>query len=366
MKIEIRLRQLLRDINKDHHGIEQELARDLNLHRHTIGKLYRNQLTNPSLKVLGELCDWLVDHGASPNILPQALLGSRPADLWRALAGQGTVHVYLGEYQETKEGSPAMLWISRRDSIVASELVQILTTPGDWGPHQPTVLLQYVPFRFAAPGASVKKKQFQEDIALSKDTFVKMPTRSGLGSSILVGSQRVLFLLEYLVADLFRCQPFKRFEGTEIKTPFFLVYRDHDRAVPSCFGDQRNPPQRKGKRTPGICYLDSDNRWVSCPWVSRQQDAGIIMTVYDPGTKALEMAVFGFSGWGTEALGRQLLADPAPFWPGYAQSKGRDVGVYVCQFTMEAQNSPEGAEIIRTKDFEVIPIDKKILERYLR
>lgn len=366
MQIEIRLRKILRDHNLDRHGIEQRLATDLNVHRHTIGKLYRNQLTNPSLKVLGELCDWLQAHGVSPDILPQALLGSRPAGLWRALAGQGTVHVYLGEYQETREGSPSMLWISRRDSMVASELVQILTTPGDWGPGQPTVLLQYVPFRFAAPGSSVKKKQFREDIALSKETFAEMPSRSGLGSSILVGSQRVLFLLEYFVADLFGCRPFKRFEGTEIKTPFFLVYRDHDRAVPSCFGDQRNPPKRKGKRTPGICYLDSDGRWVSCPWLSRQQDAGIIMTVYDPGTKGLEMAVFGFSGWGTEALGRQLLEDPTPFWPPYARLKGRQVGVYICQFTMEAQNSPEGAEMIRAKEFKVIPMDKAILESYLR
>lgn len=365
MQLEIRLKKILREHNLFRHGIEQRLARDLNVHRHTIGKLCRNQVSNPSLDILGDLCDWLQGHGVPAEDLPQTLLGSRPADLWEAVAGLQSVRVYLGEYHQMAKDGPTMLWISRRDSIVASELVQILSTPAESGEHRPTVLLHYVPFRFGWLGAHVTKKQFGKDIVRTREMFTEMRSRGGHSTSILVGSQRVNYLVEHLVADLFGCEPFHPVENSP-KVPFYLSYRDRDRAVPSCFGGLRNPPGRRGRRAPGTYYLDDKGKWICCPWISKKEDAGIIITAYDPGTKGVEMAVFGFSGRGTEAIGRQLLHDADPFWEPYAKSRDKKVGVYVCQFKTEAETSADAGEIIHARDFKVVHIEKEVLEKYLR
>jgi len=321
MQLEIRLKNILREYGLDRHGVTGRIARDLDVHRHTIGKLYRNQLANPSLKVLGMLCAWLESHGVPAEILPQALLGSRASGLWEAVARPGTVRIYLGEYQQIEPTAPEMLWVSRRDSTVAGEIVQVLSTPTVVGEGRPKVLIEHVPFRFATLGSHVRKAQFEQDLARSREMFTEMRSRRESGASILVGSQRVNYMVEHLVGDLFGCEPFRPLTD-QIRVPFYLVYRRMDRPVPSCFGGQRNPPRRKSTRQPGIYYLTADAEWTHCPWISKQEDAGIVITVYDPGTKAVEMAVFGFSGRGTEALGRQLLRDADPFWPPYVESKG--------------------------------------------
>src|SRR5262245_27388901 len=105
MQVEIRLKQILNEYVPERRVSAQQIADDLRVHRHTIGKLYRNQMTNPSLKVLGQLCNWLQENGVPGDILPQALFGTRPAKLWQAVAEPGIVRFYLGMYQQTE--SPA-------------------------------------------------------------------------------------------------------------------------------------------------------------------------------------------------------------------------------------------------------------------
>ena len=191
MQVEIRLKKILREHGLDRHGITQRIARDLDLHRHTIGKLYRNQLANPSLKVLGMLCDWLQAHGVPADVLPHGLLGSRASALWHAVAGPGTVRIYLGEYQQMEPTAPEILWVSRRDSTVAGEIVQVLSTPTDFGEARPKVLIEYVPFRFAKLGAHLKKAQFQSDLTRSREIFREMRSRRQSSAAVLIGSQRV-------------------------------------------------------------------------------------------------------------------------------------------------------------------------------
>ena len=364
MQIEVRLKKLLHEHNLDRRGVEQLIARDLGVHRHTIGKLYRNQLANPSLKVLGMLCDWLENHGVPSNILPQALLGSRPSGLWEAVGGVGAVTIYLGEYQQGESPAPLMLWIARRDATVESEIVHALSTPSFVGDRRPTVLTEYVPFRFAVHGAQVKRREFLEDLERATRAFRNMRARGGHSAAILIGSQRVNFLVELLVADLFGCAAFPA-HNRDIQVPFYLAYRSNDQGPTSCFGSHRNPLGRR-EAMPGTFFLDAHEQWVYCPWRAKQEDAGVIITVYDPGTKGLEMVVFGFSGRGTEALGRQLLRDADPFWPPSVEHKGKRLGVYVCRFKMSGDQEDDANEDIYARDIQVTPLDAGVLAKYLK
>ena len=103
MEIEIRLKQVLKEHKLDKHGVTKKIASDCGVHRHTIGKLYRNQLSHPSLEVLGKVCKWLMAHDVPGDELPQALFGARPSELWQAITAPGSVTIYLGEYQQVAE-----------------------------------------------------------------------------------------------------------------------------------------------------------------------------------------------------------------------------------------------------------------------
>jgi len=318
MLIEMRLKKILRDHGLDRRRITQDIAHGCNVHRHTIGKLYRNQLSNPSLKVLGDLCDWLQSNGVPAAELPHALFGLRPSKLWEAVAGPGKVTLYLGEYQQTVGEMQPMLWISRRDATVAGEIIQKLSRPAgpDGTRRFPTVRTEYVPFH--------------------------------------------------------------------------LCSREKDRAVPSCFGGAENPPGCKGPFEPGILYLDARGSWVRCPWKPGEEDAGILILTRDPGTESLEMALFGFSGKGTEALGWHLAHGSDEFWPPYVDFKGRQVGVYVCRVNIGAgiegddarevreskadkdDPKPEGKSAGRsagrpthTRQPQVVKMDPRVLKKFL-
>src|SRR5689334_14849299 len=98
MKIEIRLKKILKDYNLDEKGIAARIASETDLHRHTVTRLYRNEQKNPSLEALGEICDWLERHHVPANILPEALLGAESSSLFDAVTAMRSTTVYLGEY----------------------------------------------------------------------------------------------------------------------------------------------------------------------------------------------------------------------------------------------------------------------------
>ncbi len=87
MQIQIRLQELLEHYDLDDHGVIQRIADYLKLHRHTIRKLYNNQHSNPSLEVLGKVCDWLVHNDVPVETLPQALFGTGASGLARQGGG---------------------------------------------------------------------------------------------------------------------------------------------------------------------------------------------------------------------------------------------------------------------------------------
>jgi len=202
----------------------------------------------------------------------------------------------------------------------------------------------------------VNRESIRQDKAASEDAYKKIRAQWGQSTSVLIGSQRVNHVVEHLVADLFGCDPFKP-QRKNNRVPFYMCYRGTDRAVPSCFGGLKNPPGRRTKSVPGMYCIDDDEKWTTYPWERARQDAGIVITIYEPGTQGAALVVFGFSGQSTEIVGEQLLQDADAFWPPQVETRGKRVGIYICRLEML-----EGGG----QDFTVIPIGESVLKRFLK
>lgn len=361
MKIEIRLRKILQSLNLDRHGITQEIARDIHVHRHAVSRIYHNDLKNPPLDVLADICDWLQRKGAPAASLPGALFGAGVTKLWGAVTAPGTVTLYLGEYQQSRGGA-ASSWISRRDAAVGTEFVRYLSIPENCGDERPTLVTLYVPFR-ADPGAQrVRRKEFADDRLRARATLAQM--RAGLAgsSAILIGSQRSNFLVECLVADLFGSEPFDP-AGKRL-IPFHMTFPRRVLNVCSCFGGLNNPTGR-GAARPGTYYLDGRGAWQCCPWIDGVEDSGVVITCYDPGTKSLQLAVMGLTGRATEALGLYLTNHSEDFWPPAADSRHGNVGIHVCRFQFAAP-APGESRDTAVRDMKVVPLDREMLNEHLK
>jgi len=185
-----------------------------------------------------------------------------------------------------------------------------------------------------------------------------MRAQSAGKTSILIGSQRVNYLLENLVADLFSgCLPFR--PGTLNRIPFYLKYRQNDSAAPSCFGGLEGLPSFE---RPGIYYLKTEQDWGLCPWEPHKQDSGVVILLRDPGNESMEVALFGFSGWATVMIGQHLYTDAGKFWPLSARWRDKEAGVYICRIEFRPISGAPDLDQLEAKKIEVIPIEKSILE----
>jgi len=361
MKIDIQLKRILQDYSLDKFGIEKQIAKDLGLNRHVIGRLYRNQASRPSLPVLGKICEWLIEHGVPASLLPGALFGSEPSALWKAVTQPGSVIIYLGEYLQAKD--PGIRWVSRRDLTVASEFLRHLSTPNPAGnaagDARPSVSMVYVPFRFYGR-SKVDKAQSAEDVRASGHTYKEVKANNGSHAAILIGSQKVNYLVEHFVADLFGGKPFE-LDRSKVRVPFHLAYPDSDFA--SCFGGPNRLPGQKKACESGLHYLDASGNWTPIPWKHPRQDAGAVISEYEHGSRGVKLAVFGFSGRGTEALGRELLDRPDAFWKSHVDNGRRRVSV--CFVRLKIADTFAEGEAAKAAEAEVIPLDKGILKKYL-
>lgn len=367
MKIEIHLKRVLQEHNLNHRGITQKIAKDLGVHRHTIGKLYKNSVSTISLTQLGNLCDWLIENGVARDNLPSALIGSCPSTLWQAVARPGSVTIYLGEYQEVTKSDAMWRWISKNDGMVSTSFVECLSTPTTTGVSTPTVHTEYVPFMWNAQSIAPMHRPFKENRQTADQIFERMQSTIN-HTSIIIGSQRVNLLLERFVADLFCCEPFC-FDKEVQTVPFYLLHRNGDHAVESCFGGLKNPAGRRGNKLPGIYYRNKEGQWALCPWKQDEQGAGIVLIKWDPGTSKLEMAVFGYSGRCTAAIGRLITQPegiPSTLWPPRIRVGGKRLGIYLLKFAFGNSNATGDGEELREANVDWVDLDENILKKHLR
>ncbi len=333
MQVESRLKEVLAQHGLDHHGVIQEIAQAVGVNRHTIARLYSDRSPGVTFALLGRLCNWLAENGVPPDELPGSLFGAGRAALWTAIARHGgAVTIYLGEYQLTRDDEVLWRWISRRDASVANLVLQRLSLGTEGGSPAPPLGFEYIPFRYSPMDHIVDPRVLAEDIRRTQDVFERVQQRANVGTTIIIGSQRVNYLLEFFVADLFGCRPFVSPSGRP-SVPFFNVYRPNDQNTPSCFGGPQNPFRSRDKTVPGLHYLNDHGRWETCPWLRDRQDAGIVISLKDHRRGSLVLAIFGVSGWATEAIGGQLVLKEDLFWPPVVKLKTREIGVYVCQLT---------------------------------
>jgi hypothetical protein len=95
-------------------------------------------------------------------------------------------------------------------------------------------------------------------------------------------------------------------------------------------------------------------------------DVGLVITLRDPGTEAIVIAVFGFSGRATDTVGKQLLLSKDRFWSSLVNVKGKEVGIFICPFELDQNNRDDEDEELRIKKLDIISLDEKILKKYLR
>jgi DNA-binding Xre family transcriptional regulator len=366
MEVNIRLKKLLAEHGLDSHGTLQKIAADIEVNRHTIAKLYNNRASTVSLALLSRLCVWLQHHGVPADELPGGLFGTGRTALWTAIAHHPAVTLYLGEYHATKAPFAASRWLSTRDSAVASTIIQQLSAGAETRPSWPRVAFVYVPFRYSPGDHSIDHHLLDEDVARTRMIFDDLKANPSPCTTIIIGSQRVNYLLEFFVADLFGSEPFAPPSGKPV-APFFSVYRETDWSTPSCFGGPYNPYRRKDRSVPGLHYLSEKGRWATCPWIERREDAGIVISVNDHRKKSITLALFGFSGLATKAVGEQLVLREHLLWPPTMEVGDKQVGIYICKLTYVAsKHADELREDTETGSCDVIALSNRTLRRFLR
>ncbi len=376
MKLEWRLKQLLEEHNLYKYGVETKIAKECGLHRHTIGKFLRNQIQSPKLEVLEKICGWLIEKGVGAERLPGALFGVRPSGLWRAIGQSKKISIFLGEYhlQETMNTAPKISpSVSRHDSVVSSKIVHFLSSEAELSHTRPSVKTQFVPFYFTPKVERAGGDGFKEDKERARHIFNDIrKNRQNELSTIMIGSQRVNYLVEYMVADLFHCEPFIPV-SEDPKVPIYLCYRNFDHLVPSCFGGPTNPAGKSGEVRHGTYYLDEKSKWQFIEWQDGKNDSGIVIVIREANN--VELAIFGFSGRATNAIGNALLQKSEQFWPesdtetrNTVVTGGKEIGIYICQVKFSKEKINGQASIFENYENDkvtIIPLDRKVLKKFL-
>ncbi len=363
MIIKMRLKKLLQEYNLYHRGIRQVMAKDLNLHRQTISKMFSGEAGTISTATLSSVCSWLVDRGIPNNVLPAALFGRERGKLWQEFASKEKCSFYIGEYHETREPEVLWKWLSRSDTTAFSLFVQQLSMPQEENLPTPGLFFEYIPFHHPLQSYDIRQDPLAGDIQKSGKIFQKMISDKNT-SSILIGSQRVNYLLEYFVANLFNYTPFTT--SAQPRVPWFTVYRENDHMVPSCFGGRIRPGGDKQSSEPGLHYINEKGKWVSFPWHLHEQDGGVVTIVRDHEKDTITMAIFGFGGVTTEAIARAIVLQEKQFVEPQWETSSKEIGVFICLVKYQVNHLPgEIEETVTPVNYEIIPMKEKILKQFL-
>jgi hypothetical protein len=365
MKIEFQLQDFLREHGFDKHGVINTLAAEMGTTRQNVSRMYNGRAKKISLDHLGKLCTWLVDkHKVNPNRLPGALFNCQRASLWEAIRRHSDkTTIYLGEYLSVKGPKIIWRWISRRDSEVASAVVQALSSNPE-GLSNTGINIKYVPLRYSPELLDVDEQVLKQDIRRTEVIYKKLRGGSDPVTAIFIGSQKVNHLLEYFVADLFDCRPFIIGSG-QVGVPFYYIYRESDQKIPSCFGGTHNPAVTRNKSKPGIHYINKAGKWSIAPWVQGQQDSGIVISLKDNNDHFMALSIFGFTGRATQAIGERLDAWAENFWPPTALIKSKEIGIYICKLQYAPEKADDDQGRIELNSFDILPLSKQTIKRFV-
>ncbi len=340
MRIEFRLKQILKAAGLLVHGIYARIAAEAGIDRKTVRDICENRRRTIKLDTLERLCDWLRKQNLGEG-LPGALFGFRPSSLLAALAQPRMVTIYVAERQHRGAATTVRAWVSRDDASVDATFVELLSALGDV-----EFAHEYVP----------------GDAAAADAIFKRMRGPQANGSVVLIGSPLAHGLTSWLTAEIFKC---KALVPAPDKVPFYMRFPDETQ-VSSCFGGTEPPPGYEGSGGPGIYYKAWSPKakkhvWVACPSVRGQKDAGVVIVRRDAGEGRMEMAVLGYSGQATAALGDIIRRKPDEFWD-FSDNprRGLEVRVYICTFEMTEAPAGQGGAVF-VKNEKIIPLHSSLL-----
>ncbi|MCP3918116.1 MAG: helix-turn-helix transcriptional regulator [bacterium] len=332
MRIELRLRNILQEHDLDKHGVVSRIASDLGVHRHTIAGLYHNSAKQLRLELLGAICTWLEAKGVPARDLPSRLLG--PPELWEFFIRSSSVRVFLGEYQVRVSESHDRRWLSCNDAELLKTFVHSVTKQGRGQP----VDLEFVPCQLLPMATDdTHSIEAEEGHQSSRAIYDELCAEEGM-VSILVGSQRINLLVEQMVAQCFGAIPFVP-SKENAGPPIYLAYRENDRIYSSCFGGHTVPLGLKGALRPGLYYRGGGGEWLSAPFDSTH-DAGVILTSHFPDKDSLRIALFGYSGRATRALGEYFMDmdNAREFWPPQVVKRKYQLGLSIYRMEFERED----------------------------
>ncbi len=362
MEIELRINEVIARYNLDKHGYLEKLAKECGLHRHSVRKFLNGEVDRPFLAKMSALCTYLVNNGVDRTELPGSLFGIRAAELWEAIEAPRKVCLYLGDYEQ-QHGETVRSWLSVHDAEVLASFVSALSSRSHLAEQRAELTMKYVPFPYFAHQQDYQGEKFIQGVPRARAAYRQMAADATRETVVLVGSQRVNQLAELFVAELFDCEPFD--SNPNPGPPFRLTYRTADRAVPSVFGGLENPRGVPGKRIRGIYYRDKPNHWALLPWTEDQkenEDAAIVIVARNTGTNTVTLALLGFSGYATEAVGAHIVAHGEEYWPPEVRSRGKIIGVYAVGITYPKASAGDAPQEPAIK---VIPLTAEVLLRSL-
>jgi hypothetical protein len=141
-------------------------------------------------------------------------------------------------------------------------------------------------------------------------------------------------LTECLVADCWGLESFKA-APKALRAPFWICYRPGDVHTVSAFGGSEVPKDISDRSRPGIFYRKK-REWQCVEYLEGEQDAGVVIITYRAELHSLEIALIGFTGAATAAVGKEFLERPDRFWPPGSKKGDRQIGVYLCKFAKKA------------------------------
>ena len=364
MEITFRLQQILEERGDQERGVIKRISQQASLERHQVAALFHNRVKYVSLESLAAVCNFLVRHyHIDPAQLPGMLFGLERGGFWSLLAERHYLELCLGMRRRPDLAERA--WVMASDSLLQGTLLHEVSGTSIGGEENgangarptPRALEQRL---VSSPDESVDIERTQEE---AKKVCKEFAEKTGDRALVCLGSQKCNPVVEMILAEAFRAEPFQSITRLrDAKVPFLFRYRRQDPDPPSCCGGRQIKPAQPMKRA-GIYYETAQGEWPCCPCNSRE-DAALVFYRFHRTAARLHMVLAGFSGRATRCLASVLEGQSTEFWPpGYATSE-LQVGAFIVQLKFKPSKDRSTGPA-RHDSADVIPISPEVLKRRL-
>lgn len=385
MKISFRLKELLEQYHGLERGVIKRISKATGLERHQVAAVFNNKAKYVSMETLAALCQYLIEqHHIARADLPGKLFQIEPERFSMLVADRKFVELCVGMWTEKRKSHsgetpgdeeddsdsgrtgrrPHQRWVMASDTNLQGILLHELFGLGN--ENHPEFLEQRLVSAFAG---EVGLEEIKEQADSVYGAFRNRVEDRGL---ICLGSVKSNGVSEAVIAEAFHAVPFVSQDGVrrlaDRSCPFFLRYRDDDVQPPSCHGGLQLARSKESVQ-PGV-YFETSNGWTCCP-SSMNEDVALVFYVYHALLGRLEMVMGGFSGRATHCLASGLSGIMGKLWPPSYETNELKVGAFIVRFkfkeaSAQAKRAADTAWIYHASSTEVIPLEKKVLERKLK